>query len=71
MPRRRRQGFVTERLGQRHTDMLWRVATNEGGWLYLLILLEFQSTIDRRMALRMMDYVVRILTRWCWRSRSA
>ena len=54
--------FVTERLGQRHTDMLWRVATKEGGWLYLLILFEFQSTIDRRMALRMMDYTVRILT---------
>ena len=53
--------FVTERLGQRHADMLWRVATNEGGWLYLLILLEFQSTIDRRMALRMMDYTIRIM----------
>ena len=25
-------------------------------WLYLLVLLEFQSTIDRRMALRMMDH---------------
>ena len=53
--------FVTERLGQRHADMLWRILTTEGGSLYLFILLEFQSTIDRRMSLRMLDYAVRIL----------
>lgn len=53
--------FVTEHLGQRHADMLWRIQTRDGRWLYLLVLLEFQSTIDRRMALRMMDYTVRIL----------
>ena len=53
--------FVTERLGQRHADMLWRLRTADGGWAYLLVLLEFQSTIDRRMALRMTDYTVRIL----------
>lgn len=53
--------FVTEHLGQRHADMLWRIQTTDGKWLYWLVLLEFQSTIDRRMALRMMDYTVRIL----------
>lgn len=53
--------FVTEHLGQRHADMLWRIQVAENGWLYLLVLLEFQSTIDRRMALRMMDYAVRVL----------
>ena len=53
--------FVTEHLGQRHADMLWRIQTADGRWLYLLALLEFQSTIDRRMALRMMDYTVRVL----------
>ena len=53
--------FVTEHLGQRHADMLWRIQTTDAQWLYLLILLEFQSTIDRRMALRMTDYTVRIL----------
>ena len=52
--------FVTEHLGQRHTDMLWRIGTTAGGWVYILILLEFQSTVDRRMALRMMDYTVTI-----------
>ena len=53
--------FVTERLSQRLADMLWRVRTHDAGWLYLLVLLEFQSTVDRRMALRMTDYAVRIL----------
>lgn len=53
--------FVTEHLGQRHADMLWRIQVAGHGWLYLLVLLEFQSTIDRRMALRMMDYTVRVL----------
>ena len=53
--------FVTEHLGQRHADMLWRIRTIDETWLYLLVLLEFQSTIDRRMALRMLDYTVRVL----------
>ena len=55
--------FVTEHLGQRHTDMLWRIGTVGGGWVYILILLEFQSTVDRRMALRMMDYTATIWMR--------
>ncbi len=59
--------FVTEHLGQRHADMLWRIRTADETWLYLLVLLEFQSTIDRRMALRMLDYTVRV---WWWRSGS-
>ena len=53
--------FVTEHLGQRHADMLWKIRTADGSWLYLLILLEFQSTVDHEMALRMLDYTVRVL----------
>ena len=41
--------------------MLWRIQTADAQWLYLFVLLEFQSAIDRRMALRMTDYTVRIL----------
>lgn len=55
--------FVTEHLDQRHTDMLWRIGTTDGGWVCILILLEFQSTVDRRMALRMMDYTATIWLR--------
>ena len=53
--------FVTEHLGQRHADMLWKIQTTDGSWLYLLVLLEFQSTVDHDMALRMLDYTVRVL----------
>ncbi len=53
--------FVTEHLGQRHADMVWRIQTTKAQWLYVLVLLEFQSTIDRRMALRMTDYTIRVL----------
>ena len=48
--------FVTEHLGRRHADMLWRFRTVDETWLHLLVLFEFQSTVDRRMALRMMNY---------------
>lgn len=48
--------FVTEHLGRRHADMLWKIRTVNEEWLYLLVLIEFQSTIDQRMALRMMNY---------------
>ena len=52
--------FVTEHLGQHHADMLWRIRTDGDEWLYLLVLIEFQSTVDRRMAPRMVNYVSRI-----------
>ncbi len=55
--------FVTKHLGQRHADMLWRIGFTGDGWLYILILLEFQSTVDHRMAVRMMDYTSTIWMR--------
>ncbi len=53
--------FVTRNLGQRHLDCLWKIQTRRRQWLYLLVLLEFQSTVHPRMALRTLDYTVRIL----------
>ena len=40
---------------QRRGDAVWRVQFR-GRWLYLLILLEFQSRVDPRMALRILEY---------------
>ena len=52
--------FVTEHLGRRHADMLWRTRTVDETWPDLLVLIEFQSTVDRRMAFRMMNYAAGI-----------
>ena len=52
--------FVTPRLQRRESDVVWRLQwRGDGGdrWLYVYLLLEFQSTVNRFMALRMMVYV--------------
>jgi len=48
--------YVSEDMRQREDDVVWRVRSRED-WLYLYLLIEFQSTDDRFMALRMMVYV--------------
>lgn len=48
--------YVSDDLRNREDDIIWRVkAHNE--WLYVYLLLEFQSTIDRFMAVRLMTYI--------------
>ena len=48
--------YVSDDLRDREGDIVWRVRFRER-WLYLYILLEFQSTADRFMAVRMLGYV--------------
>jgi len=48
--------FVSESLRQRHSDAVWRLRYQEG-WLWIYLLLEFQSEPDPWMALRMLVYV--------------
>ena len=46
-------------LRRREGDTMWRLrarAAPDGGWLYVLVLMEFQSRVDRSMALRVMTY---------------
>lgn len=47
---------MSERFSERQDDIVWRVQWGEQ-WLYIYILLEFQSRSDRWMALRMQVYV--------------
>ena len=47
--------FVSHRLRQRHGDLVWQVRFHDD-WLYLLLLLEFQSTIEPAMAVRVLTY---------------
>ena len=49
--------YVSEDLRTRRGDAVWRVRLR-GGWLHVLVLLEFQSTDDPDMALRILEYTV-------------
>ena len=48
--------FVNRDLRQRHGDLVWRVRFRGDRWLYLVLLLEFQATVDPAMAVRMLSY---------------
>ena len=46
-------------LQRREGDKMWRLrarAAPDGGWVYVLVLMEFQSRVDRHMALRVLTY---------------
>ena len=50
--------YVQEADKQRIGDAVWRLQLKgSGDWVYMYLLLEFQSEVDRYMALRMMVYV--------------
>lgn len=50
-------GFVSDDLRERESDVIWRVRLGKEGWIYVYLLLEFQSTVDSSMALRVLTYV--------------
>ncbi|RRD68746.1 MULTISPECIES: Rpn family recombination-promoting nuclease/putative transposase, partial [unclassified Desulfovibrio] len=47
--------YVTDDLRERHDDIVWRVGWKKGSWCYVALLLEFQSTPDHWMALRILS----------------
>ncbi len=47
--------YVNDELRRRHGDTVWRMRLG-GGWLHVLVLLEFQSGNDPDMALRILEY---------------
>ena len=48
--------YVSDDLRQRCSDVVWRVQSHKKTWLYLLVMLEFQSTVDPYMAVRTLVY---------------
>ena len=46
---------MTEDLRHRHDDAVWRVRFQDQ-WLYVYLLLEFQASVDRFMAVRILTY---------------
>ncbi len=47
--------YITEDFRGRADDIVWRFRVG-GEWTYLYLLIEFQSSVDKYMALRMMVY---------------
>ncbi len=50
--------YVTDGLDERLGDVVWEVRRSEGQPVYILVLIEFQSSCDPLMPLRMIGYVV-------------
>ena len=48
--------YVSESEKQRHDDMVWRLRVGDQ-WVWVYLLLEFQSEPDAWMAIRIMVYV--------------
>ena len=48
--------YVSDDFRRRHGDAVWRMRFREEAWLYLLVMLEFQSTADPYMAVRILVY---------------
>jgi len=48
--------YVSDDLREREDDIIWRIKWGRD-WLYVYILLEFQSTVDQWMAVRIMTYI--------------
>ena len=48
--------YVSDDLRQRRGDSVWRLRFRGEAWLYLLVMLEFQSTTDPFMAVRVLVY---------------
>ena len=55
--------YVSEDLRRRHGDLVWRVRFHDERWLYLVLLLEFQATVERAMAVRMLAYTALLYQR--------
>jgi len=48
--------YVSDDLREREDDTIWRVRCRES-WVYIYILIEFQSSPDRFMSVRLMTYI--------------
>ncbi|MBK1694917.1 transposase [Chromatium weissei] len=52
--------YISDDLREREDDLLWRVQLRDSDqerWLYLYLLLEFQSSVDSFMAVRLLTYI--------------
>jgi hypothetical protein len=50
--------YVSDPLEDRHDDIIWRIRWQGQEWLYIYLLLEFQSGVDDYMAVRVLVYIL-------------
>jgi predicted transposase YdaD len=48
--------YISEDLRERSDDVVWRVRWGQE-WIYLYLLIEFQSTVEPYMAVRIHTYI--------------
>jgi hypothetical protein len=49
--------YVSADLRERRSDLVWRIRATDERWFYVYLLLEFQSRVDRFMAVRLLGYI--------------
>ena len=49
--------YITKKFKKRETDLIVKLLTYKGVETYIYLLLEFQSTVDKYMALRLLNYI--------------
>ena len=52
------KSFITPAKKKLESDLIWRIPLTTGVEIYLYILIEFQSTVDHFMALRILRYIL-------------
>ena len=55
--KRRNESYVTDNFRKHESDIVWEVQA-QGRNAYLYLLIEFQSTVDQWMALRLLTYIL-------------
>jgi hypothetical protein len=53
---RQNGSYVADDLRERHDDIIWRIRCGDS-WFFIYLLLEFQSSVDPWMAVRIMTYI--------------
>jgi hypothetical protein len=53
---RQNGSYVADDLRERHDDIIWRIRYRDS-WFYIYLLIEFQSSVDPWMAVRIMTYI--------------
>jgi predicted transposase/invertase (TIGR01784 family) len=54
------KSFITPAKKKLESDLIWRIPLTSGNEVYFYILIEFQSTVDHFMALRMLRYILEL-----------